>query len=107
MLPIETELNPDDRNALLDRIARQVTRRRLEVPAVLALEIHRPLSYVGSQALVLFTPLLAPVLGLENLQKLSKLLEEPGNVERLLDRIEELAMERRIAERSVKAESHE
>lgn len=91
MLPLESELAPEERDRLLDRAAREVVRRRLEVPTILALELHRPLAFLSSQALVVFTPLLAPALGLETLQKLSRLLEERANLDRLIDRIEELA----------------
>jgi hypothetical protein len=94
MLPLEAELSRQERDEILDRLARQVTRRRLEVPAMLALEMHRPLTFLGSQALVVFTPMLAPLFGLDNLQKLSKLLEEQENLDRLLDRIDELVAER-------------
>jgi hypothetical protein len=92
-LPLETELTPEERDQILDRAARAVTRRRLEVPAVLWLELHRPLTFPLSQALVIFTPLLGPAFGLENVQRLSKLLEDRGNLDRLIDRIEELAAE--------------
>lgn len=92
-LPIERELTPEERDGLLERAAEAVVRRRLEVPAVLLLELHRPLTYLGSQALVLFTPLLGPAVGVETLQKLAKLLEERENLDRLIDRIETLARE--------------
>ena len=91
MLPLESELPSEERDRLLERAAQEVVRRRLEVPTILALELHRPLAFLGSQALVVFTPLLAPAFGLSNLQKLSRLLEERANLDRLIDRIEELA----------------
>jgi len=91
MLPLELDLTDDERDRLLERVAGTVARRRMEVPAVLALEMHRPLSFMSSQALIVFTPLLAPAFGLENLQKLSRLLEDRSNVDRLIDRIEALS----------------
>ena len=94
MLPLEAELPPEERDHLLERAAQEVIRRRLEAPAILALELHRPLAFLSSQALVVFTPLLAPALGLEILQKLTRLLEEPSNLDRLIQRIEALAEER-------------
>lgn len=90
-LPIERELPTEERDRLLDSAARAVVRRRLEVPAVLLLELNRPLTYLGSQALVLFTPLLGAAVGVETLQKLAKLLEDRENLDRLIDRIETLA----------------
>ena len=97
MLPIEAEVTPEERDRILDRVAQEVTRRRLEVPAGLALELHRPLTFLGSQALIVFTPLLGPAFGLENLQKVSKLLEDRANLDRLMDRIEDLAAARDTA----------
>src|SRR3954463_6154021 len=92
--PLGPELSPEERARILDRAAREVCLRRLEVPAVLALEAHRPLAFLGSQALVLFAPLLAPALGLGNLQALTRLMQDRENVDRLLDRIEDVAAER-------------
>ena len=93
-MELDEPLPPEERDAVLERAAREVTRRRMEVPATLALEMHRPLTFLSSQALIVFTPLLAPAFGLENLQKLTRLLHERENLDRLLDRIEELAHER-------------
>jgi hypothetical protein len=92
-LPIERDLPPEERDRLLERAATAVVRRRLEMPAVLLLELHRPLTYLSSQALVLFTPLLGAALGLERVQTLAKLLEERENLDRLIDRIETLSRE--------------
>lgn len=89
MLPLQIDLPEEERDRILDRAARGVTERRLEVPAILALELHRPLAFLGSQALIVFTPLLAPAIGLENLQKVTRLLEDRDNIERLIERIEE------------------
>jgi hypothetical protein len=93
MLQLGAELTEEERDRILERAAREVVRRRMQMPAVLALELHRPLSFLGSQALIVFTPLLAPAFGLDNLQKLSLLLEDRANLDRLIDRIEELSAE--------------
>lgn len=94
MLPVEIELSPDERDGILERAARRVTERRLEVPVILALEMHRPLAFLGSQGLVVFTPMLAPLFGLRNLQVLQHLLADRQNLDRLLERIEEMAYRR-------------
>lgn len=87
-LPIERQLSPEERDRLLARAAEVIVRRRMEVPAVLALEMHRPLTFLGSQAMVVLTPALAPLFGLENLQQLAALLDDRANLDRLLDEIE-------------------
>jgi hypothetical protein len=98
MLPLEIDLTPADRDQLLDRLASEVTRRRMETPAILALELQRPLTFLGSQALVVFTPMLAPAFGLQNVQRLQKLLEDRENLDRLIDRIEEQSARRAASE---------
>ncbi len=87
----DQELAPDERDEIIGRIARAISRRRMEMPAVLFLEMHKPLSFVASQALIAGSPFLAPVVGLNNLRGAVKLLERRENVELLIRRIEEHA----------------
>nr|CAA9226222.1 hypothetical protein AVDCRST_MAG63-768 [uncultured Armatimonadetes bacterium] len=87
-------LSDEEREALLDRIAGAVVGRGLEAPAVMALEIHRPFSFLASQGLIVFGPLLGPLAGIERMQNASRLLREPGVVEVLIRRIEDMAQAR-------------
>jgi hypothetical protein len=90
----ETDLDPEERDRIIDRIAQEVVKRRLETPAILFLEMHRPLQFLSSQALVVFSPLLAVAFSVPNLEKLSLLMEKRENLDRLLDRIEALVGQR-------------
>ena len=90
----ETELDPEERDRLIDRIAGEVTKRRLETPAILFLEMHRPLQFLSSQALVVFGPILAIAFHPRNLEKLSLLMQDRSNLDRLLERIEERVAQR-------------
>ena len=85
---------------LLEQAATEVVRRRLETPAILLLEMHRPLTFLGSQALVLFTPMLAPAFGVERLERITALLEDRRNLDLLLNRMEELAAQRDAVQRA-------
>ena len=90
----EDELTDEQRDAILERIAQGIVRRGMAAPAVLFLELNKPLSFVASQSLVVLTPFLAPFVGVENVHRYSRLLEKRENVERLIDRIEQLEYER-------------
>ncbi|MGC8666846.1 MAG: hypothetical protein ACP5VE_01850 [Chthonomonadales bacterium] len=94
MRSLDQELTPQERDALIERIATGIVRRGMEVPAVLFLEMHKPLGFIASQGLVVTAPLIAPILGFDNVQMAGKLMEDRGNIERLIRRIEELAAER-------------
>ena len=89
----DAPLSEADRDRLLERMVAAVHRWRLEVPAVLFLESSAPLSYIGGQGLVAFSPLVAPLLpgGIADVQRLSQLLANPENVRRLIDLLSDSA----------------
>jgi hypothetical protein len=93
--PPEGGLAPEERDLIIDSIAVGVVRRKLAVPAVFFLEMHKPLCFFGSQLLLLGSPVLGAFLGFSRMLQYSSLLEERENVERLIARIEELEAERR------------
>ena len=87
----DAPLSEADRDRMLGKMAAAVRKWRLEVPALLFLESSAPLSYIGGQSLVAFSPLIAPLLpgGLNDVQRLSQLLAKPENVRRLIDMLSE------------------
>ena len=93
-MPFDVTLTEEERRLWIDRMAEEVVRRRLEAPAAFMLELNRPLSFLGSQALVVLTPFLGPFFGTDNVLKLSKVFEDRRTVEHLIDRIEVLAVQR-------------
>lgn len=82
-------LDEAEKQKFLERTARAIVRRRLTVPAILALESLQPLSFISSQALLVLSPLLSLVLNCRDLQTLYLLLEERTGLERLLALIEQ------------------
>jgi aminoglycoside phosphotransferase len=77
--------------AEVERLARWLVDRGLATPAVLYLELHKPLAHLGSQALIAASPLVAPLLGLERTERWQNILAEPARYEALVQRIEALA----------------
>lgn len=92
MLP--DELSAEERDALADRLARRVVERRLETVATLFLEMHKPIAFLGGQAMLMGAPVLGTLFGYENLQRLALFFQSAENVELLLQRIEVLSRER-------------
>lgn len=74
---------------IVDRLASKVVEWRMSVPAVLFLESVKPLNYIGSQVLVFFGPILNTLFSVRDYDEFVALMEERGNVEVLLKRIEE------------------
>ncbi len=85
----DTPLPPADREKLLEEFANAVAKRGLQTPVIFGLEMHRPLAFTASQSIVVFAPMLAPLVGIERLQNISRLLGEPGIIDRLIERIDQ------------------
>jgi hypothetical protein len=79
--------------ALIERIAQGIARRRLSSPAILFLESLRPLHFIGSQAMVFFAPVVKALVQGKDYDTVTSILERRSGVERLLQRIEALEEE--------------
>jgi hypothetical protein len=82
------DLTEEEREQLLDKAAHEILKRKMEMPAVMFLEMHKPLANVGAHAMLAFSPFLVPFVGFDNLNNYSRLLAERGNVERLMQKLE-------------------
>ncbi len=79
-----------DLDEAIDKIARFIVRFGLTVPAILAIEGMRPLSFVGSQFMHMLSPSIGAVLTTSQWDALARLLEHRRGVDVILARIEEL-----------------
>jgi hypothetical protein len=87
----------DDR--LFQRIAEAVVRYRMTVPAILFLESVKPLSFVGSQALHFFEPMVGAIFTVPDYERFAGLMERRENLEALLVAIEQKDESVRLEER--------
>ncbi|MFB0535804.1 MAG: hypothetical protein ACETWR_12580 [Anaerolineae bacterium] len=83
------ELGVDQRDLLIERLAQKVSRWGLTAPAILFLEANKPFSFIMSQALLFFQPLLGFLLGDEVIGGYAQLFEDQASVERLLQLLEQ------------------
>ena len=82
-----------DQVALVDRLAREVVRRRMTVPALAFLEMSQPLNYVTAQAIHFFTPMIGAVANTNAHQLLAEFLEHRGSIEYICQAIERVQRE--------------
>jgi hypothetical protein len=87
----DAEVSDETRDKIFDKILWAVNRWRLHLPTMLFFECTGPLSHLGGQAMVVFSPLLALLFpgGISDVQKCVKLLDDPANLKLLTDRIAE------------------
>lgn len=99
---------------ILDRLASWVVSKRMTAPAIIFLESHRPLSFVGSQAMIMATPivhffepflqsLMGPGFGIKAYERFASMMEDRENVERMLITIERHNQAAQEVEREEKA----
>ena len=82
----------------VDRLCREIVRRRMSTPAQLLLEMGRPLNYVSAQLMHFFQPFLTVVTDGAAYDQLSSFLEQRGSIEYISGRLE--AVEAEGAERN-------
>ena len=85
----EYELTDEQEKRLIDNIAKLVVDMGLETPAIMFLEVAKPLSFIASQLAIVA---LGPLQWLSELEvpKYTGLFMKKENVSRIIERIEEL-----------------
>lgn len=90
----DDQLTPEERDKLVDELAQKIVDRRMETPAIMFLEMHKPVTFLASQSMLVASPFLVPLFGAEGVERYSKLFSTVDNVELLIERIEELSEKR-------------
>lgn len=85
----EQDLTQERCGQLIDRLAEQINRRRLAVPAVLLLDLFKPFSFIASQGLLLCQPLSAWMNIEQQVADYAALLADRSNVDYLVARLEQ------------------
>jgi len=89
---IDYEPNKKQKN-IVDKVCREVVKRKLTLPAQVMLETFRPLNYIGSQVMHFFQPIISAVLTGDGYIEFSSFLEKRGSVDYLCRRINEIEAE--------------
>lgn len=82
------ELTDSETDELIEKAAVAIEKRKMNAPAILFLEMHKPLSYIGSQAAIVAAPFIVPFVGFDFVNNYSRLLSKRENIEKLIVRLE-------------------
>ena len=82
-----------EQQAAVDKVCAEIVRRHLTTPALLFLEMSRPLNFLGAQALHFFAPFVSVLTDAEGHRHFAAFLERRGSVDYLCRRMEELEAE--------------
>jgi hypothetical protein len=92
---------PIDWEETIEKVATKISQLGLEVPAIMMLEAHKPLTFFANQGLIFLSPILYPLFGGKT-ERAARFFEKRGNVEALIKRVEQKADERAEQERAVR-----
>jgi hypothetical protein len=102
------EIPQERREEIVRVLAKEIVDRRLTAPAIFFLETVKPLSFIGSQAMIFLQPIIQAVFPFRSYNEFSVMMEDRSNVEALLcemERLEAEDRERRRRERLEKKRS--
>ncbi len=85
-------LGEEQRDELVEEVAREIQLRGLTAPAVHFLQASRPYRPLGSNAMLFFDPVLHGLFGGE-LESASAILADEDGIEQLIERLEDLSEE--------------
>lgn len=87
---------------LIVKVAKRVVELRLTPIVIVLLESAKPLSFIGSQVLVFFQPIVTSIFPLNSYEEFIKILEDRNNLEKLIQSIEKEENERELKKLDVK-----
>jgi len=109
----DLEVTPEDEEMYIRKIAEVIHQYGMEVPAILFLESTKPLAYIGGQLgrffVSPFLPIISEEVGIKG-EKFFMIFEKRGNVEKLIQLVEEMAQkekEKTPEEAKSSTETHE
>ncbi|MCL6465512.1 MAG: hypothetical protein K6T77_02005 [candidate division WOR-3 bacterium] len=85
-----TDIKPERRAEIINKIAQKTVNLRLTPIAIVLLESVKPLSFVGSQLMVFFQPIITAIFPFHQYEEVAAILEERENIELLIQTIESL-----------------
>ena len=100
MLQFRDPIDDERRDEIIEAMANQIVRFGMTVPAIFFLEMSKPLSFIGGQAMHFF----APIVGVffDTFEDYAFFFDNRDNVELLIQRLELAAMEEKAKEKKAK-----
>lgn len=90
------------RDELIDAIAKRVEQFGMLVPAIFFLEMNKPLSYIGGQAMHFFAPIVSVFFN--SFEDYAYFLDDRQNVELLIQKLESLSEKEEEAHKQARLE---
>jgi hypothetical protein len=94
------EMTEERRDQLIEAIVQKVSQYGMITPAIFFLEMNKPLSYIGSQAMHFFSPIVSVLF--TSFEEYAYFFEDRQNIERVIVRLETVSQEQDASEKSAR-----
>jgi hypothetical protein len=82
------DISKERREEIIGNLAQEIVERNLVAPAIMFLETMKPLSFIGSQLMVMANPFVQVIFNSKLYWEITVLLEDRENVDYLIQEIE-------------------
>ncbi|NLI97173.1 hypothetical protein GX441_00755 [bacterium] len=97
-----SDLTEERKNEICTKIAERIVHFRLSPIAIILLESVKPISFLGSQLMVFFAPMITAFTTGNGYDEMTAFLEDRPNLEMLIQTIEAKEAERNQKEKEIK-----
>jgi hypothetical protein len=80
-------MDTNNESITVERLAQKIKKLKLETPALIFLEMHKPLTSLLHHGTIFFAPLMAPLFGMERYSKIQEFLADRKNIESLIKKL--------------------
>ncbi len=107
-IPEESEVNnrfsSEELDGFVNRLANIIVTKQMSAPAIMALEMFKPLSLVGQSTLMIFGPLLDLIFDPVKMEKFQAVIGDRKRIEQLITTIEDLELNNKETKEGVSSE---
>lgn len=107
-IPDEVEehkkFSSEDLDEFINNLAKLVVDKQMSAPAIMTLEMAKPIALVGQSALMLFGPLLDLLFDPVKMEKFQAVIGDRKRIEQLMTTIEDLELNKKETKEGVSSE---
>ncbi len=94
----------EELNEFINKLSKLVVEKHMSAPAVIALEMAKPLALVGQSSLILFGPLLELIFDAVKMEKFQAVIGDRTRIEQLMTTIEDFELKKKETKEGVSSE---
>ena len=101
---LSSKFSSEELDEFINSLAKLIVSKQMSAPAIMTLEMAKPLSLVGQSTLMLFGPLLDLIFDSVKMEKFQAVIGDRNRIEQLMNTIEDLELNNKETKEGVTSE---